>query len=327
MKNFDHSIPTEILNSMKLRNLDIIKQNMMMTSELIKVLKILEKNNIEAIPFKGAVLSQLAYGDVVYRQYVDLDILVKEEDLRKTFEILEENYYKASLEKEFIFNKLFLDKNSDISFINQKNNLCIELHWKLFRNKFSNGINNKDFFDLKNKLEINSYELYIFNNELLLVYLCMHGSKHRWERIEWITDIDRLLRNYDIDLEIAYQIAKKYNCVKMLNLGLYINYKLYDTFIPQKYLNRLKKESYEKMIAYIFSEIIKTTNNKNETTRNFDSVKFHYSLNETFYEKILFLKKTYLEISNNDTASFNSDSILLHYLNKPIRILKKYLLK
>ena len=60
--------------------MDIVKQNMLMTSELIKVLKILEENNIEAISFKGPVLSQLAYGDVVSRQYCDLDILINIKD-------------------------------------------------------------------------------------------------------------------------------------------------------------------------------------------------------------------------------------------------------
>ena len=65
---------------MKQHYMDIVKQNMLMTSELIKVLKILEENNIEAISFKGPVLSQLAYGDVVSRQYCDLDILINIKD-------------------------------------------------------------------------------------------------------------------------------------------------------------------------------------------------------------------------------------------------------
>jgi hypothetical protein len=39
--------------------MDIVKQNMLMTSELMKVVKILEENNIESISFKGPVLSYL----------------------------------------------------------------------------------------------------------------------------------------------------------------------------------------------------------------------------------------------------------------------------
>lgn len=326
LKEYENFIPIDIFSHMKFLYMEIVKQNMLMTSELIKVLKILEENGIEAISFKGPVLSQLAYGDVVSRQYCDLDILVKEKDLKKTFELLEKYYYKSSLDKEFIFNKLFLEKNSDIAFINNKNNLSIELHWKLFRNKFSSDIDNKDFFNLKNRLEINNQEFNVFNNELLLVYLCMHGSKHRWERIEWITDIDRLLKNYNIDLEIAYKIGEKYNCIKMLNLGLRISSELYDTFIPDKYIKELRKKSYKKMIDYILSEIDNINYDLSENRNNIASLKFHYNLNETFYEKVKFLKKAFLDISDNDTQTINSNSILIHYFMKPVRLFKKYFL-
>jgi hypothetical protein len=69
LKEFQQLIPDDIFIRMKQYYMDIVKQNMLMTSELIKVLKILEENNIEAISFKGPVLSQLAYGDVVSRLF------------------------------------------------------------------------------------------------------------------------------------------------------------------------------------------------------------------------------------------------------------------
>ena len=50
---------------------------MLLTSELIKIMKLLEENDIKAIAFKGPTLAQLAYGDVTLRQYVDLDLLVE----------------------------------------------------------------------------------------------------------------------------------------------------------------------------------------------------------------------------------------------------------
>ena len=97
LKEYAHLIPEYIFAHMKQNYMDIVKQNMLMTSELIKVIKILEENGIEAISFKGPVLSQMAYGDVVSRQYCDLDILVKEKDLNKSFDILVENSSKVNL--------------------------------------------------------------------------------------------------------------------------------------------------------------------------------------------------------------------------------------
>ena len=64
-----------------------------MTSELIKVMKLFEENGVEYISFKGPVLSQLAYGDITLRQYVDLDILIKKEDLRKADNLLKKEFF------------------------------------------------------------------------------------------------------------------------------------------------------------------------------------------------------------------------------------------
>lgn len=326
LKIYDSLLPNEKLSYMKKIYMDIVKENMLMTSELIKVMKLFEENDIKAIPFKGPVLSQVAYGDVVSRQYVDLDILIKVEDIKETYEVLKYNGFISTIDNKFIDNKLFLEKNSDITFVNNKNNTSIEIHWKLFRNKFSSIINDKIFLEVKKQIKIHNHDINIFNYELLLVYLCMHGSKHKWERIEWITDIDKLLnKKQNIDWKIVFEIAKEYNCTKMLKLGLYVSKIVYNTMIPEKYLDEIRKESYQNMINYIFGEMLKINNSKDEMTRNLASVKFQYNLYETFYEKIRFLKKTFLEISDNDTTSFNSSSVILHYIVKPFRLLKKYI--
>ena len=311
---------------MKSIYMDIVKYNMLLTSELIKVMKILEENDIKAIAFKGPTLAQLAYGDVTLRQYVDLDILIKEKDLEKVYDVLVCNNFNSMVKKEFINNKLFLEKNSDITFVNENNGINIEIHWKLFRTKFSSNLNNENFFDGKHKIKINNYDINVFNAEILLVYLCMHGSKHKWERIEWISDIDKLLsKEQNINWKVVLEIAKSYNCLKMLYLGLYVSYLLFDTAISNINGKELEKQTYKNMINHIFKEITNINYLRSETDKNLDSIKFHYHLNETFFEKIKFLKKTFLEISDNDTKNFNSNSLITHYIMKSIRLIKKYI--
>lgn len=327
LKKYKDKISENILSSIKYIYMDIVKHNMLLTSELINIMELLEENNIKAIAFKGPTLAQFAYGDITLRQYVDLDILIEKENLEKSYELFLTKSYLSEIDKEFTKNNLFIEKNSDIQFIENKKNILFELHWKLFRNKFSNTQNNINIYEEIQSMNLNGNNVNIFKNELLLVYLCMHGSKHRWERIEWITDIDRLLRNYDMDWEIVYQIAKKYNCIKMLNLGLHISKKLYNTVISEKYLDEQEDEAYKNMMSYIFYEMCNINNQKTEIDKNFSSIKFHYNLNETIFDKFLFLKKTFLELSDNDTISFNSNSILVHYLIKPVRLIKKYILK
>ena len=71
-------VPIEFLTELKAQYMGISQRNMLMSAELIRIMKLLEENGIEALAFKGPTLSQMAYGDITLRQYVDLDILVDE---------------------------------------------------------------------------------------------------------------------------------------------------------------------------------------------------------------------------------------------------------
>jgi hypothetical protein len=259
-----------------------------------------------------------------------LDVLVEKENLEKAYDLFLTKSYSSEIDKKFIKNNLFIEKNSDIKFVENKKNILFELHWKLFRNKYSNTQNNVNIHTEIQNININNSSINIFKNELLLVYLCMHGSKHKWERIEWIVDIDKLLRKAEnINWKLVIEISKKYNCNKMLNLGLFLSHKLYDTPINIDLIEKQKNKYYKETIEYVLSEMSNITVYKSEFNKNYTSFKFHFNLNENLYDKSHFLKKTLLELSNNDVNSLylNDKFSFIYYLIKPFRLSVKYLKK
>ncbi len=46
---------------------------------------------------------------------------------------------------------------------------------------------------------ISNIQLKIFKNELTLLYLSIHGTKHNWERVEWLVDIVKLVENTQLN--------------------------------------------------------------------------------------------------------------------------------
>jgi len=55
----------------------------------------------------------------------------------------------------------------------------------------------------------------------LLLILCVHGAKHRWERLIWMMDIAMLLRRRrDLNLRQALETAGRYGGQRMLLVGL-----------------------------------------------------------------------------------------------------------
>ena len=47
--------------------------NLLLTGALLKLLRLFEAHNIPAMPFKGPVLTAMAYGNITLRQFSDMD--------------------------------------------------------------------------------------------------------------------------------------------------------------------------------------------------------------------------------------------------------------
>lgn len=204
--------------------INIVKQNMLMTAELMQLLKFLKENNIDVIPFKGPILSQIAYEDVISRQYCDLDILVKKENLLKFVQLLNKYDYEISINEKFLKNEKLLEIGSDFS-VFSKNNTHFEVHWNLFRKLINNDFNKYKIWDNKKTVFLNNISINTIETNNNLLYLCIHGSKHLWERIEWITDIERLVSKYEIDWEYVLLQSKNLKNRRMFLLGILITKK------------------------------------------------------------------------------------------------------
>ncbi|MEO8342158.1 MAG: nucleotidyltransferase family protein, partial [Nitrospirota bacterium] len=56
--------------------------------------------------------------------------------------------------------------------------------------------------------------------EEFLIILCLHGSKHGWERLKWVADVAELLRSQWINWKRVFSTAAERKCHRMLLLGL-----------------------------------------------------------------------------------------------------------
>jgi len=73
------------------------KHNLFLTSKLLRLLELLKKYSIFAVPLKGPVLTESIYGDLSFRSFDDLDILVYEHDALKAYNLLVSQGYKPEI--------------------------------------------------------------------------------------------------------------------------------------------------------------------------------------------------------------------------------------
>ncbi len=300
LKDYDILVPSDKLNIMKLKKLQILKQNMLMTAELVKITKLLEENNIEVISFKGPTLSQLAYGDIVSRQYSDLDLLVKDSNVYEVVKVLNLNKYKVDLDLAILKNEALLEVGSDCSLFTN-NNIHIELHWKLFRKLINDNFDQYSIWENISNINLNSQNIKTLDINLYLLYLCVHGSKHLWERVEWITDVDRIINKYKINWEDLLKLSKKLKVRNMFLLGLLISNSLYKTKLDQLIHNEIKM--YQNF-DIVLNDIFKSINNE------------HFYESKIKIQKKQILKK-FLSISKLQDSKFDSVKYFLSSIFKP----------
>lgn len=328
LKEYSFIIPEDVVLKMKYINLNIAKQNMLMTSELIKIMKLLEENNVEAISFKGPTLSQMAYGDITLRQYSDLDILVKSKNVKEAFEILKKNNYISKYSSELLDNKYLFDVSKDIILYNEK--ATVELHWKLFEKRFFSFSNNfnEQIFEHTSFISINNSNIRVLSIEFFVFYLIIHGSKHYWERIEWLNDIHRiLLQNTNLDYKKLFNYSLKLNARKMTATSLLMLEKFYNFEFENEVKLFMKEYSSKNIILDVVDLWNKSTTEKKDNTINIDEITFILKYQDNYSMKIKVLIKLLFQVKVDDIKMNNFKYIFMYYLTRPIRILKRFILR
>ena len=129
-KHLDSKVPAAVLNSFRESSLENSKKNLFLTSVLIKIVNELSELGIEAVPFKGAVLSQLIYKDITIREFYDLDLIVFKKDIARAKEYLLKNNFNTQFNLTGCQEDYYLNsKYYYINFIRSDNKVALDLHW------------------------------------------------------------------------------------------------------------------------------------------------------------------------------------------------------
>ncbi len=71
-----------------------------------------------------------------------------------------------------------------------------------------------------------------FSTDDLLFSLCVHGSRHIWERLSWICDVAELIKRQQLNWPALMDRAIKTDCERMFYLGLFLAERLLGASLP-----------------------------------------------------------------------------------------------
>jgi hypothetical protein len=217
-----------------------VGRNLALISELTRILRLFAAENIRALPFKGPVTAMAAYGDCFLRSYSDLDILLDVNDLARASELLAQSGYTPALSLTPREEKAYLKSECALQLQDEVRGFVVELHWRFSERNASVDVPLDEVWERSAGVSLGGTATRTLGLEDLLLYLCVHGAKHCWERLEWISCVAELIaRNPALDWSAAVQRSEEWRVARLLHVGLWLVRRLFGTPLPALIENRL----------------------------------------------------------------------------------------
>lgn len=251
------TIPETALGILKRRSRAIAGENLRLLRLLLDCLNQLADAGIRAIPFKGPVLAATAYGDPTRREFVDLDLLVKEYDARAAKDVLESAGYRHSHDVTESQEAGFVRARHVFEMYNPDTDTKIELHWRLVPKNIPFPIDYERLWSRLDRTTIAGREVPILGSADRLLYLCTHGSWHRWEQLKWVQDVHRLLQTASIDWLKLLKRAEDIGGHRMLLLGCSLAESLLGTDLPDE-VHRRRSPEVDALVAEVHAGLFGT---------------------------------------------------------------------
>jgi len=302
------------------------KRNLLLTGELLRIIDLLAAHGIRSISYKGPALAAAIYGNISLRQFSDLDIIVPVSDAERAWSLMMSLGYKppkVMSPKEWA---ALTKKEKDLTLLRDDAGINLELHWRITNEKDPIQVDPQYLWKNLNTVSIAGKTVQIHAAEDLLLILCIHGGKHRWEHLGWLCDIAEIIRSHEgLDWAQVIEQASKLGGRRILFLGLLLARDILGAEVPANVVRvietdrKLNKLS-EQLKQWIRSE---TPVPLGETERYLMRLKERRT--ERFRIAAAQVKK-YFALTSRDTEALPVPGFLLWvlYIVRPFRLAREY---
>ena len=120
------AVPSSVLDGMRDYGGTTLRKNLLLSTELLEILRLFENAGVRMIPAKGPLLAMAVYGTLEVRPFNDLDLLVSEADVPAARELLLSRGYVAG----------WSDSDWERKFDHQGRGISIDLHHRIAPSHF-----------------------------------------------------------------------------------------------------------------------------------------------------------------------------------------------
>ena len=226
-------VPLHFLSRLKRESVANSQSILHLIAKQLRIYKLFKENEIPVALFKGPLLAQMAYGDFSLRQAGDIDVLIHRQHFTRARSLLESLGYEMYPKLTAPQLASHLNNHCEIQFVRDDWFTVVDLHWDLAPRSFVFKLKADEVMSRLQSVSLAGMVVETFSAEDSVLYQAMHGAKHLWRCLEWITALAETIRatpsiNWDVVIDRAVQA----HATRILALGLRLVENFCHTPIP-----------------------------------------------------------------------------------------------
>jgi len=214
--------------------------SMALIAEMFRVLEILRGAEVAAAVVKGPPLSVRAFANPSFRQYVDVDFLIRSSEIERASGALLAAGFRGEISADAVGKR---KSPGQYTFRRSKDRPLIELHTERTLRYFPKPVPIEEFLRRRTTVTIDSRVVPVLSVEDEFVLLAVHGAKHFWERLMWIADIAALVANYpQMDWTRVQKTAEGVGADRMVRVALLLAERTLQAPIPAEMSTEIESD-------------------------------------------------------------------------------------
>lgn len=193
----------------------------LLAGELARVAARFESEGVPALAYKGPALALQAYGEVSLRRFVDLDLVVAARDAGRAGELLSSLGYSRPARLTKSHEEFLLRRQHAVGYARDGGRMLVELHWEVSPGAFADFKVDGRVWERAASVGLFGRAVRCLSPEDTLLALCVHGTKHLWERLSMVCDVAALVNaRPNLDWPYVLTRADESRVGRMLSVGL-----------------------------------------------------------------------------------------------------------
>jgi hypothetical protein len=236
-------IPQDFLVNLQEHFQNNTKHNLFLISELIKLLRLFDEHRVSSVAFKGPLQADVLYHNIALREFLDLDILVRPDDVPKVASLLADHSYKPLPPLPPVQEAFYLRTQCERTFARADGKCYIDLHWAITSDLFPFPVSTDHLLQRLEPAMLSGFAVKTLDTTDLLLVLCVHAAKDRFCRLESLCAVGEMLRAGGVDWPRVLRLAKDLYCERLLLSSLELAHDLLDVALPPEILKKVQSDA------------------------------------------------------------------------------------